>query len=67
MNERKVSAYQNYLDSEVWKCKKSPTGAHHWVETKTLEDGQRRFQCKHCSKEADFKPPVENGSYVNHR
>lgn len=41
-NMRKDSIY---IAEGKWKCKISPTGAHHWIET---ERGTGKFQCKHC-------------------
>jgi len=37
------NADRKYVESGRWKCKESPTGAHHWVE---LESG--KFTCKYC-------------------
>jgi hypothetical protein len=31
-----------YLNSERWKCDKSPSGAHHWI----ISQGQ--MNCKYC-------------------
>ena len=36
-----------YIDMEYWKCTKSPTNAHWWVE-KDYSTGN--FQCKYCGK-----------------
>ena len=36
--------YENYLNSDVWKCKKSPTGAHYWIV------GADKMRCQYCKK-----------------
>ena len=36
---------KKYIESGVWKCSKSPTGAHHWVII------GRQAKCKYCLKE----------------
>jgi hypothetical protein len=38
----KVSENREYLESDRWKCKKSPSGAHHWIIS-----GQQMI-CKYC-------------------
>lgn len=47
---RKTLTDKEYLTSGVWKCVKSPSGAHHWVHmTETMDlarDGY--FRCKYC-------------------
>ncbi len=43
-------SYQDYLKSDRWKCGKSPTGAHHWVERGT----SGIFICKYCMDVAKF-------------
>ena len=37
-------SFKKYLESDVWKCRKSPTGAHHWIVTESKE------RCKYCHK-----------------
>ena len=37
-----------YLESDVWKCPDSPTGAHHWKELNHLEASSGLFYCKWC-------------------
>lgn len=34
----------DYISSEAWRCRKSPTGAHHW----TITDDDRAMTCKYC-------------------
>ena len=50
----KESTYQAYLSSDVWKCKESSSGAHHWVENRLLSKGSGAFQCVRCSEERVF-------------
>jgi len=60
---RKALTYQEYLDSDVWKCTKAPidkdvllqvkfgTGAHHWKEVQPNPNGNLHtgiFYCIHC-------------------
>ena len=41
-----------YVKSKVWKCKDSPTGAHHWVQNVDPESNlnldEMPFICKYC-------------------
>jgi hypothetical protein len=46
-----------YIRSGKWICKKSPTGAHHWVEDKYMSG---IFMCRYCGKSKKF--PVIYGS-----
>ena len=48
------SPFQAYLKSDVWKCKESASGAHHWVENKTLYNDHSVFVCVYCSEERQF-------------
>lgn len=34
---------KGYVEGGKWKCGKSPTGAHYWVQDKG-------FKCKYCNK-----------------
>ncbi len=43
--QRNDLAHKIYLESDVWKCPKSPTGAHHWRGTVLL------MKCIHCGEE----------------
>jgi len=43
---RKLMTYAEYLASDVWKCEKSPTGAHHWIGIGKETSGL--FYCKWC-------------------
>lgn len=52
--QRHKSPYQEYLVSDDWKCKDSPSGAHHWVENRTLHKDHSCFQCVHCREERLF-------------
>ena len=38
---------KEYVESGVWKCDKSPTGAHHWEEL-TSDNTRGLFYCIHC-------------------
>ena len=40
--QRNDRTHQAYMESNVWKCPKSPTGAHHWRGTVLL------MKCIHC-------------------
>jgi hypothetical protein len=39
----KISENKEFIDSERWKCSKSPTGAHHWM---ICSD---QMTCKYCN------------------
>lgn len=54
--------YEAYLVSDVWKCGKSPVGAHHWIHiTQYLEFNQGWFMCKYCGEvkklQVEYHPP----------
>ena len=53
--------YARYLRSGVWKCDKSPTGAHHWIEVKADGVAAGTFVCKHCWDNRRF--PLSLGPY----
>ena len=40
-------SFDNYLKSGLWKCDKSPIGAHHWI-AETYKGGYGEFKCKWC-------------------
>jgi len=42
------SPHQAYLKSDGWKCQRSPSGAHHWVECRASSTDSGTFQCVHC-------------------
>lgn len=48
--------HEAYLVSDVWKCDKSPTNAHHWVQititTELAKEGW--FVCKYCGEVRKF-------------
>jgi hypothetical protein len=47
-------AYKDYLESDSWKCDKSPSGAHFWIIGPiTYKNGMVIIyeKCKFCSKE----------------
>lgn len=47
INRKANNQHQQYLASGVWKCDKSPTGAHHWIGMD--KDGPTGdFYCKYC-------------------
>lgn len=58
--------YEEYVKSGVWKCDKSPTGAHHWVElketTKLAKEGY--FVCIYCHDVKKFPTNWEQVSKV---
>jgi hypothetical protein len=39
--------YQKYIDSGVWRCSKSPGGAHYWT---TTPGEQENYYCLYCGK-----------------
>lgn len=49
-------AHQRYLESGVWKCSLSPTGAHHWIGDEVS------LTCKYCKKVTEA--PVGLPSWV---
>ena len=63
---RKALAYKEYLVSDVWKCDKSPSGAHYWKE---LQHGRysihtEMFVCQHCGSAKRFPINYETTSFV---
>ena len=42
---------KEYIKSNVWKCEKSPTGAHHYVESARTHGV---FICKWCGEDRRF-------------
>lgn len=54
MTQYYQSPFQAYLKSDVWKCKESLSGAHHWVENKTLYKDHNVFKCVDCGEERQF-------------
>lgn len=54
VNQPYISAeYRAYLNSDVWKCAESPTGAHHWVEIRKYMV-KSLFLCIHCKDAKEF-------------
>jgi len=51
MGGKTESVDKGYIKSGVWKCSKSPTGAHHWIELVGTEKlaNQGYFVCIHCN------------------
>jgi hypothetical protein len=47
-----MRSHQEYVESGVWKCEESPTGAHWWVESTELN----LFECKYCHATKKFRP-----------
>lgn len=48
---RKALGYHEYLASNVWRCEKSPNGAHYWREIQPNPDGGVHtgiFVCQYC-------------------
>ncbi len=50
--------YDEYVKSGVWKCEKSPTGAHFWTVGPGEHD-QTRMHCTYCGKVKRFCESVE--------
>lgn len=44
---------KKYIESGVWKCTPSPTGAHHWVEVERRST-KSLFVCKYCLGAKEF-------------
>ena len=42
---------KEYMESNAWKCEKSPTGAHYWVEGLNVHG---IFTCKWCAQHRRF-------------
>lgn len=43
-------ANKRYLEGDSWRCKLSPTGAHHWVCIWS-EGKKSLWRCPHCGEE----------------
>jgi hypothetical protein len=54
MTHQGPSADKEYIESSVWQCRKSPTGAHHWVEGPNYK---WLFICKWCGEHRNFSIP----------
>ena len=62
----RLMAHEEYLKSDVWKCKKAPvnpsiklqvqhnTGAHHWVGIKEGDENATLFYCRYCMSARKF-------------
>ena len=49
MPNRQLRQHQDYIESGCWKCDKSPTGAHYWIETPSkTKVNSGLFYCKYC-------------------
>ena len=42
----RMMGHSEYLESDVWRCNESPTGAHHWIGVGV--QGSGIFYCKWC-------------------
>ena len=51
-NQSKTTDMQ-YIESQVWQCKKSAAGAHYWVDD---PDSNMLFICKWCGEHKNFHP-----------
>lgn len=60
--------WKEYLASDVWKCDKSPTGAHHWVAMEQSMELKAKgyFRCKHCGDVKQF-PTTFQSTMENYR
>lgn len=45
---------EEYYKSGRWKCSKSPTGAHHWVELTSSRKVSGMWHCKYCNDVTKF-------------
>ena len=52
MTNQKYNIDKQYIESEVWQCCDSPTGAHYWVAE--IEHNSL-FTCKWCGEDRKFK------------
>lgn len=43
-----MNQHKDYLDSDVWKCEASPTGAHYWIERLVQGLSKGHFYCRWC-------------------
>lgn len=57
---------KGYIESGVWKCDKSPTGAHHWVEIQS-DHTKGLFYCIHCFDVKKFPLTLEEASRVTRK
>ncbi len=48
--------YAAYLKGDAWKCALSPTGAHHWLVSRS------DTTCKYCLVDNVPKPPILAGT-----
>ncbi len=48
MTHHQESPHQTYLGSDAWRCQRSPSGAHHWVERSALSTDSGSYRCVHC-------------------
>jgi hypothetical protein len=44
---------RKYILSGLWKCEKSPTGAHWWIGEDS-RDTKSEFTCKYCKQRKEF-------------
>ncbi len=64
----KTLNYNEYIASDVWKCKDSPSGAHYWVQMVETEKlaGEGYFCCKYCHDVRKF-PLTFHDTYVKQK
>ena len=58
-----LKGHREYIESGIWKCSQSPTGAHHWT------GDEQTLTCKHCLKtqEAPQTLPEWAMQIIHHR
>ena len=57
VNKGLMVDFRNYIANGLWKCDKSPTGAHYWIEVE--RDGcYGLFDCKYCHESRLF--PIDS-------
>ena len=57
--ENIATAFQRYVESEVWKCSSLPTGAH-YLEAKSASGPDLKFVCNYCGTSRTIKSqPLE--------
>jgi hypothetical protein len=55
-----IAKNKEYIDSGVWKCGKSPSGAHHWIIS------QDYMICKYCNdnRQVLVQPNLKNPTFI---
>jgi len=62
-NEGLMVDFRNYIADGLWKCDKSPTNAHWWIEV-TRNGCYGLFSCKYCHETRLFPINMETARTV---